>query len=52
MAGHGAAVSDEARLALIEPLREVEPDSARGWAASLADAGIRRLTLERIDAGF
>lgn len=52
MAGQGAALPDEARLALIEPLLQVEPDSARGWADSLADASIRRLTLERIDAGF
>ena len=52
MAGMGAAASDEARLALIEPLLEVEPDSARAWAGTLADAEIRRLTLERIDAGF
>jgi hypothetical protein len=51
MAGHGAAIPDEARLALIEPLIEVEPDSARGWAESLADAEIRRLTIGRIDAG-
>lgn len=52
MAGHGAEIPDEARLALIEPLIEVEPDSARGWAESLGDAEIRRLTIGRIDAGF
>ncbi len=52
MAGHGAAIPDEARLALIEPLIEVEPDSARGWAESLDDAEIRRLTIGRIEAGF
>lgn len=52
MAAQGAEIPDEARLALIEPLIDVEPDSARSWAGSLADAEIRRLTLERIDAGF
>lgn len=52
MAGQGTALPDAARLALIEPLIGIEPDSARGWAASLADAEVRRLTLERIDAGF
>ncbi len=52
MAGQGAELPDEARLALIEPLIDVEPDSARSWAGSLEDAEIRRLTLERIDAGF
>ncbi len=52
MAAQGAEIPDEARLALIEPLIDVEPDSARSWAGSLADAEIRRLTLERIVAGF
>lgn len=52
MAAQGVEIPDEARLALIEPLIDVEPDSARSWAGSLADAEIRRLTLERIDAGF